>query len=211
VIRRLLVLGAGGHGHVVADAAIDAGFDEVAFLDDQPPQLNPAIPFSVIGGFGDLGGHADWGSAIAAVGDNALRLHLVDRIRRSGFEAPSVIHPRAVVSRHARFGAGCFLAAGAVVNIGASLGDAAIVNTGATIDHDCVLGEGVHVSPGAHLGGNVTVGDRTWIGIGAAVRHGVSIGKDVIVGAGASVVRDVPDGETVIGVPAKPQRQAQIG
>jgi acetyltransferase-like isoleucine patch superfamily enzyme len=84
------------------------------------------------------------------------------------------------------------------------LGLGCIINTGATFYHDCVLGDGVHICPGVHLAGDVQVGELSWLGIGCTVRQGIRIGAGVTVGAGAVVIDDVPDGQTVVGVPARP-------
>jgi sugar O-acyltransferase (sialic acid O-acetyltransferase NeuD family) len=203
-LSSLLVIGAGGHGKVVADAALLAGWSSVAFADDRLGQLGSPLGLAVVSTLhrieGQAGKHC---AAIVAVGDAQLRLELLRRCRAAGFELATVIHPRAAVSTFAELGAGCVILAQAAVNAGARLGMGCIVNTGATVDHDCVLGDGVHVCPGAHLGGDVRAADRAWIGIGAAVRHGISIGRDVTIGAGAAVVADAPDGATLLGVPAK--------
>lgn len=200
----LLILGAGGHARVVADAAMESGFEKVGLIDDSA-QGDFSGPFPIVGRSGDLERlQPDWQAAIVGIGDNRRRLELFERLRATGFLTPSVVHPRAAVSRHASLAGGVFVAAGAVINFGAKIGDAVIVNTGATVDHDCTLGAGVHISPGAHLGGNATVGERSWIGIGAAVRHGMRIGPDAIVGAGAVVVRELAGGGTYVGSPARP-------
>lgn len=209
-MRGLIVIGAGGHGRVVADAAHVAGWSRVGLLDDR--EQADASPFEIIGTVGKLDTIAEqWDAAIAAVGDNATRLAFLRRAIAAGLATPALVHPAAAVSAHAELGNGVFVAAGAVVNIGASIGEATIINTSATIDHDCRLGPAVHVSPGANLGGNVTVGPRSWIGIGASVRNGVTIGSDVIVGAGSVVIRDIADGETVVGVPARSLDRGRTG
>jgi UDP-perosamine 4-acetyltransferase len=208
----LLIVGAGGHGRVVADAAADAGFDPIGFLDDAAAGTGRAGPVPVVGRLSALEEFvAAWGSAIVAIGDNFLRRDVFERARKAGFAMPAVIHPAATVSRHAELRGGVFVAAGAVVNVGAAVGEATIINTGATVDHDCRLGSAVHISPGAHLGGNVTIGDHAWIGIGASVRHGVRIGRSAVVGAGAAVVCDIPDAETWVGVPARPAGTKRSG
>lgn len=159
----ILVLGAGGHGRVVADTAEIAGYENVAFLDDEATTSHsgPYTIFGPLSALKDL--RDDWKAAIPAVGNNRVRLDLLERLRALGYGTPAILHPAAVVSRHAEIGDGVFLAAGAIVNIGARLGDAVIVNTRATVDHDCEIGQGVHLSPGAHLAGEVAVGARSWV------------------------------------------------
>lgn len=203
---RLLIIGGGGHGRVVADAAERSGGKsvEIAFLDDGYPALAMAGPWKVIGRFADLEGlRARFDACIPALGEARLRLSLLERARAAGFKLPVVVHPQAVLSQYARLEHGSFVAAGAAVIIGSELGPGCIVNTGATVDHDCRLAAGVHVCPGAHLAGSVEIGARTWFGIGAVARQGVRIGADVIVAAGAVCLEDVRDGVTVSGVPAR--------
>jgi len=204
-MNSLLILGAGGHGKVVADSAEAAGkWRSILFLDDRYPGLKQLGDWPVVGVLESWREYDPTAfDVLVAVGDNLTRLSLHQQIVAGGFNLPVLVHPAAWVSSRARLAPGCVVLAGGMINIDASLGSSAIVNTGASIDHDCYLGGAVHVSPGAHLGGEVRVDDLTWIGIGASIRHGVSIGKRSIVGAGAAVVSDVPDDSTVLGVPAK--------
>ena len=203
-MRSLAILGAGGHGRMVADCAAEAGWEEIVFFDD----TSRDGPWPVAGRAEDLLERArDYDGVIVAIGDNGARLSWHRRLADAGVIAATIVHPRAYTSSRCIIGSGSVLAAGAVVNIGARLGQAVIVNTGATIDHDCVLGDGVHVSPGAHLAGGVAVGPESWIGIGAAVREGVRIGAAVRIGAGAAVVAAVGDGLTMVGVPARPLKR----
>ncbi|MBB6012246.1 sugar O-acyltransferase (sialic acid O-acetyltransferase NeuD family) [Aquamicrobium lusatiense] len=206
--KRLLVLGCGGHGRVVADAALDCGYDAVAFLDDAHATVKPGSPFEVLGPIAkmqDLAG--DWPAAIAAIGDNERRLELFMRLRAHGFRLPCIVHPSAVVSRAAGLGEGVFVAAGAIVNTGARIGDAAILNTGSRIDHDCHIGTASHIAPGATLSGNVKTGEKVWLGTGCSVRQGVTIGSGAVVGVGAAVVGDLAPHRTYVGVPARPFKE----
>jgi sugar O-acyltransferase (sialic acid O-acetyltransferase NeuD family) len=204
-VKRLAILGASGHGKVVADAALAAGWQEVTFFDDAWPDVGSVGQWAVAGTMSHLVACASrYDGVVVAIGDNATRVTRHRQLVSSGATPAAIVHPAATVSRFAELGPGSVVIAGAVLNAYAKVGAACIVNTSASIDHDCELADGVHVSPGAHLGGGVRVGESTWIGIGAAVRHGVSIGSGVIVGAGAVVVEDVISGVTVVGVPAKP-------
>lgn len=202
---RLLIVGAGGHGRVVADiAASDGGWTEIAFLDDAVPVSQKSGAWPVAGGFSQLASLAGrFDACIGALGDARLRLEHLAHAKAAGYRIPTLLHPQAAVSGRAQLGEGVVVCAGGIVNIGATIARGVIVNTGATVDHDCRLEEGVHVCPGAHLAGNVTVGARTWFGIGAVAKQGIRIGSDVTVGAGAVCLEDVPDGVTVVGVPAR--------
>jgi sugar O-acyltransferase (sialic acid O-acetyltransferase NeuD family) len=201
----LLVLGAGGHGKVVADAAMSMGrWDAIAFLDDYQPSGAGPLRLEIVGRLEELEQIGRrFNMVAAALGSNHARLELYQRCSSAELTLATIVHPAATVSAHASLGAGCVVIAQAVVNPGATLGVACIVNSGATVDHDCLLGDAVHVSPGANLAGNVRVGARAWIGIGACVRQGLTIGDDAIVGAGGVVVEDVMARTTVFGVPAR--------
>lgn len=203
-MKRLAILGASGHGKVVADCAELCGWESVSFFDDAWPakQSNGAWPVD-----GDtrslLARLSEFDGVLVAIGNSWVREAKLQILFEEGATLPTLIHPSAVVSHYAVVGAGSVLFAGAVVNVDCQIGWGGIINTGATIDHDCVLGNAVHVSPGAHLAGGVIVGDRSWVGIGSSVRQLVRIGCDVMVGAGAAVVSDISDACVVTGVPAR--------
>jgi sugar O-acyltransferase (sialic acid O-acetyltransferase NeuD family) len=201
----LLVIGAGGHGRVVADAAEVSGcWSEIAFLDDRHPGLGSSGRWPVIGtleGSAALAGN--WGDCVVAIGDNTVRLESQAKMRSLGLTVTTVIHPSAQIASDVVLGEGSVVFANAVINTGSVLGSACIVNTGSTVDHDCLLGDGVHISPGVNLAGNVEVGARCWVGIGATVIHGCAIGDGVMIAAGAVVTNNIDSGLTVAGIPAR--------
>lgn len=203
-MSRLLVVGAGGHGAVVAEAANESGhWSEIGFLDDDE-SLGAVLDFPVVGTTGMMSSLANEDTELfVAIGDNRHRLELCEEVIRSGLRLATVVHPDAIVSRSATISGGTVVCAGAIVNARTHVGLACIINTGATIDHDCKLEDGVHVSPGANLAGGVHVGKCAWIGVGAAVREGTTIGRHTVVGAGSAVVCDIGGALTVGGVPAK--------
>ncbi|NTU73619.1 acetyltransferase [Candidatus Roizmanbacteria bacterium] len=203
-MKKLAILGASGHGKVVADAALMSGWDDVIFFDDAWPKLSKVGPWAVTGNTASLFDHADgFDGVVVAIGNNLIRLAKQHELEMAGVQLVSIVHPSAIVSSFSEIGTGSVVFAGAVINPFAKIGSACIINTGSTIDHDCVLEDGVHVSPGVHLGGQVTVGKATWIGIGASVNHCITIGENVMVGGGAAVVNDIASSVTVVGVPAR--------
>lgn len=203
-MKRLAVLGASGHGKVVADTAECCGWQSVEFFDDAWPKLQANGAWTVAGDTTSLLTQLDqFEGVIVAIGNNRIRLAKLMELQTMGAFLATLLHPAATVSRYARIGTGSVVFAGAVVNADVRVGMGSILNTGCSIDHDCVLGDIVHICPGAHLAGGVRVGNQSWIGIGACVRQLICIGERVVVGAGAAVVADVPDDVTLCGVPAK--------
>jgi sugar O-acyltransferase (sialic acid O-acetyltransferase NeuD family) len=199
----LAILGAGGHGRVIAESAVSSGWT-VNFFDDALVGQVDGLP--VAGKAADvIDARVD--GAIVAIGDNRIRLAWIGRLRASGVRIVTVADPSSQVSITARIGDGSFIARGAIVSTGAILGSGCIINTAATVDHDCRLGDGVHISPGAHLSGAVQIGEASWLGTACAVRNNITIGSDVIVGVGGVVVNNVGNGQTVVGVPARPMEK----
>ena len=207
----LLIVGAGGHGRVIADIALQSGdWSQVAFLDKDGDLPSEILGIPVLKAIEDLAHlRIKYPHAAVAVGQCSRRMRLIDESSALGFQLPVIRHPSAVVSRYANIGPGSQILAMSVVNAGARIGAGCIINTAATVDHDCDLGDCVHLSPGVHLAGGVRIASCSWIGIGASVRENCRIGREVTVGAGAAVVSDVDDGLTVAGVPARQLTRSQ--
>ena len=195
---KLTIIGASGHGRVIADIATLCGYDEIEFLDD-----NEKLKF--------CGSHKVVGKTSIAsetkndifvgIGNAAIRKMFMEKLKDKNIV--TLIHPNAVIADDVVIGKGGVVMAGAVINSGAVLGNGVIVNTCSSIDHDCKVGNYVHVAVGAHLCGTVKVGENTWIGAGATVSNNVGICSDCTIGAGAVVVKDIEKNGTYVGVPAE--------
>jgi sugar O-acyltransferase (sialic acid O-acetyltransferase NeuD family) len=197
----LSIIGAGGHGRVVADIAERCGYATVEFVDKKYPERRDNLHWKIVGN--DFADATAGFERFVAIGNNGLRLELLEELLGAQLVVPRLIHPGAIVSRYASVGAGSVVMPGVVINAGAKLGAGVIANTGCTIDHDCLVEDGAHISPGANIAGGVRIGRRSWIGIGTSIREMIEIGSDCVVGAGSVVVGNVADGTRVMGVPAK--------
>jgi acetyltransferase EpsM len=210
----VIIYGAGGHGKVIADIIEQNQENSIlGFIDDREDLWDRTFfGYRVLGGIDVLKRRENEGSSvILAVGDNALRRQLSQRIGELGYSFATAIHLSCRIGRDVEIGPGTVVMANAVINPSVKIGTHVILNTAATVDHDCIIGDFSHVSPGAHLAGNVVVEEGAHIGIGACAIPGVRIGQRSIIGAGAAVVRDVPSGVVATGVPATVAEIAQPG
>jgi acetyltransferase EpsM len=210
---RLIILGAGGHGQVVADILLamngtGRGGTIVGFLDDDPALWQRQfLGIPVLGALCDLPA-IDHELVVVAIGDNGRRMQIGQGLGTQGRRFLTAVHPAAVLGARVKIGAGTVICPGVVVNTAAQVGDGVILNTGAIVEHHCTIGDFSHVAPGARLGGEVIIGETCFIGMGATLLPGIEVGDGAIVGAGATVTQNVKEGSTVIGTPARPLMDA---
>ncbi len=212
---KLIIVGGGGHGAVVHEAATLSGhFSPVGvFCESTPHPSFQNVP--------RLAKEEEVAALLAknegvqfciAVGDNCLRQELAQTWKaRWNLPLATIVHPHAFVSPTAKVSAGAVVLARAHVGTFSEVGELCLVNTGASLDHDCKLELASSLAPGSFAGGNVTLGERTAVGLGASIRHGVSIGRDSVVGMAAAVTKDVESEVVVMGVPAKITKQRLRG
>lgn len=201
--KKLLIIGANGHGKVIADIALKLNkYEEIVFLDDNE-SIKECMGKPVIGTTKDLEQYMDEYDMFVAIGNATTRKRILEKLFEIKADVPILIHPNSVVGSDVEVGKGTVVMAGTVINPSVKIGIGCIVNTGATIDHDCVIGDYVHISVGSHLAGTVIVGDNTWVGIGAIVSNNISVGRDIMVGAGSVVVKSIQKPGTYFGVPVK--------
>ena len=203
--KKLVIIGASGHGKVIADIALKNGYEKIVFLDDDE-NVCECGGYPVIGKSSEVGRiDAD---VIIGIGNASIR----KKIQKSVSEEKLVtlVHPGAVVAKDVIIGEGTVVMAGTVINSGTRIGKGCIVNTCSSVDHDCKVGDYVHISVGSHLCGTVSVGEETWIGAGATVINNVSICSECMIGAGAVVVQNITESGTYIGVPARINEEKNV-
>lgn len=196
--RRLIIIGAGGHGRVCAEIGAKVGYDDISFLDDNV-YAHPGI----IGRASDFKDHIEDSDFFVAIGNCSTREKIFEMIEDAGGRIATLIHPFTAISPSAKIGCGSVAVAGAVVNAGTVIGKGVILNTSSSVDHDCVIGDFSHISAGTHVTGTVSVGKRVFLGAGASTVNNVSVCDDCIVGAGAVVINDIEEAGTYVGVPAR--------
>lgn len=197
-MKKLIILGASGHGKVVADVARLNGYDSIVFLDDDKT-IQKCGNYEVAGKCNEAE-NMD-GDIVVGIGNSKDRQRLCDRFST---RLVTLIHPDAVISDSVRIGIGTVVMAGVVVNSDSIIGKGCIINTSSSVDHDCEIGDYCHIAVGSHLSGTVKMGNHVWVGAGAIISNQVSVCAGTIIGAGAVVIRNIDKIGTYVGVPAAP-------
>jgi acetyltransferase EpsM len=212
-VRRVIIVGAGGHGAelcVYVRQLLSSGCagEFLGYLDDSGG--TPHALAAVIGPLDALVQRPreffDGLEYITALGHNSARRRVVARLRElygDKMTAWTLVHPTAVVGEAVKLGAGTCLAPGAMVTCRTTIGEHCILNVKVSVSHDCTIGDYVNLNPGVTICGNVRVGDGAYIGAGATIIDKVSVGEESVIGAGSVVVDDIPAGVTAVGVPAR--------
>lgn len=198
-MNRLIIIGAGGHGKVIADAALKNGYTNICCIDDHAK--GEIMGFPIIGTSADIERLNDGGTDfIIGIGNNAVRKSIAEKYNVNWV---SIVHPSAQIAFNAEIGKGTAIMANAVANACATVGEHCIINTGAIIEHDNVIENYVHISPNVALGGTVRIGSLTHVGIGATVKNNTEICSECTIGAGAVVIKDIIEHGTYVGINAR--------
>lgn len=199
-MKKLIIIGASGHGKVVADIAAHCRYTDISFFDDNS-SVKYCMGYPVIGTT-EMAREYSEAEFVVAIGNPQIREKVQEQLRTVGLQLTSLIHPNAVIADKVEIGEGTVIMAGAVINPDSKIGSGVIVNTGASVDHDNIIGDYVHVSIGSHIAGTVRIGKGTWIGAGAVVSNNIYICDNCMIGAGAVVIRNIEKSGTYVGIPA---------
>lgn len=211
---RVIVLGGEGDGAVAASLIED--------LADARPAgeslvllgfLNDAGAGEVLG-YPVLGTLASWErwrgegdvfflAALHKVKESRRRFALVEGLGIPVERFVSVVHPTAVVSRHARVGRGTVVGPHATLMPGATVGDHCSLRASASVGHDCVVEDFCYLGPNSTLAGRSVMRRGAHLGPNASVLEGRTVGAHAVVGLGTSVLKDVGESDVVFGCPAR--------
>ena len=204
--KELAVVGASGHGKVIADIAEQLGYT-VNFYDDAYPNKTYIEHWPIHGTCADLISLNNTNATLSndvvvAIGNNEIRLQKIELLRKNSFNLITLIHPTAVISSYAVIAQGTVVFSGAIINAFAKVGVGCIINTAAVVEHDCIIDDFTHICPNVALAGGVSVGSKSWVGIGSQVKQLITIGDNCLIGAGSAVVKNIPDNVIAFGSPA---------
>lgn len=196
--KKVLILGAGGQGRIIANIlTLRSGYDVSGFLD-----RNLSLP----GVLGSMECYSDYLSThyfFIAIGDNDIRARLFKDMKKAGARFVNAVHPTALIENTVVIGENIFIGAHAYLNVGATLGDTVYINNHCIIEHDVEVGSHSNITTGVVTGGEVRFGEYSFVGLGAVINDHLTIGDRVTIGSGSVVIDHIPANSVAVGVPAK--------
>lgn len=215
--EKILILGAGQHGRVVANLLKTSKitknkFTVFGFLDDNPKLQNTKVfGIPVVGKISELEeikkkSKIKYG--IMGISNRFLesRGKYFEKLIKAKYKSVNVIHDTSIIDINAKLGTGNVINPNCVINAFATIGDNCVIYTSSVIEHEDIIGDNVFIGPGVLLTADVKVGNNTFLGVGSSIIPHITVGENVTIGAGSVVIRDIGDNEKVAGIPAKPIR-----
>tara|TARA_Y100001970_G_scaffold284775_1_gene402865 strand:- start:2987 stop:3610 length:624 start_codon:yes stop_codon:yes gene_type:complete len=204
-MKKIIVIGSGGHARVVIDTLISLNFDIQGIIDvNFKNQKEKILNYPILGDFKKLNEFDIKKNLICiAIGDINIKQKYIDLILSYGFKTPTIIHPSAFVSKNSIIGQGVFVNAKSTINAEAKVDDHSLINSNSIVEHEVVIGKNCHICPGVKIAGRVKIGDNTFVGIGSNIINNINIGDNVIIGAGTVVIKDVKSNSKIVGNPGR--------
>lgn len=155
--KRLIIIGAGGHGKVLAELASSLGnYCISGFFDDGIVVGTEIMPgLKVLGKIHEAENfQAEF--FIVAIGNNKVREDLYYKFKKY-FEPATLIHPYSSVSLSASIGKGSVILAGAVISYACSIDENCIIGSLVHLDHECKIGAHIYLKAGTLTGSNCKI------------------------------------------------------
>jgi len=185
----LILIGGGGHCTSCIDVIEQEGRFRIAGIIDNNLEAETVLGYPVLGTddqLVELRARCDY--ALVTVGQiksPSVRIRLYEHAKSLGFRMPTIVSPRAYVSKHARIGDGGVIMHDALINANVSIGNNFIINSKALIEHDCLIEDDCHISTGAIINGGVTIKRGTFVGSNAVTKEGVQTREGDFIKAGS--------------------------
>lgn len=203
--NKAIIVGAGTYGQVYAEY-LKEEYDIIGFIDDNKTIHNNEINnIKVLGDIEYLLNEIDTETNIfVPIGNNKVRVNLLERIIDRGFKTPNFIHKDSIIHPSVKIGKCVYILPGTNIMPLSVIRDYVLVSMGVNIAHHTIIEKGCFFSQGSNIGANIHFEENVFCGIASTIMTGVkNVGKDSLIGAGAVVIRDVEEGATVVGNPAK--------
>lgn len=189
-MKEIILIGGGGHCKSVIDVIeLEGRFKIVGIVEKSELIKNTIEGYSIIGSDNDLtrlSKHYEYAFiTVGQIYSSNIRKQLFQRIVSLGFKVPTIISPRAYVSKSATTGIGTVIMHDALINTNTQIGKNCIINSKALVEHDCIVHDDCHISTGAMINGGVVVEKGCFVGSRAVTKESIIIKKNSFIKAGS--------------------------
>ncbi len=207
-MKKILLIGGGGHCKSVIDVIEQEGRFEVAGIVDREEMIGKSVlGYKIIATDSELGRlRKKFEYALVTVGQIKsanVRMRLFRKLKNLEYKMPVIVSPKAHVSKHCEIGEGSVVMHYSLVNAGAKIGVNCILNTKSLIEHDVIVGDNCHISTGAVVNGACTIGNEVFIGSNSVIANNVYVVDGSVLGAGSVVYKNLEKAGVYVGNPAK--------
>ena len=191
-MKDIILIGGGGHCKAVIDVVELEGLFNIIGIIDKPEMFEEKVlEYQIIGNDSELINLVkSCNNALITIGQiktPSARIKLFNKLLQLGFKLPTIVSPRAYISKHSSIGIGSVIMHDAIISAGAVIGDNCIINTKAIVEHGSKIGNHCHISTNSVINGEVVVGDGCFIGSGSVTKEGIKINDNFFAKAGSVV------------------------
>jgi sugar O-acyltransferase (sialic acid O-acetyltransferase NeuD family) len=191
-MKDIVLIGGGGHCQAVIDVVEQEGLFKIVGIIDKPEMFEEKVlEYQIIGNDSELINLVkSCNNALITIGQiktPSARIKLFNKLLQLGFKLPTIVSPRAYISKHSSIGIGSVIMHDAIISAGAVIGDNCIINTKAIVEHGSKIGNHCHISTNSVINGEVVVGDGSFIGSGSVTKEGIKINDNFFAKAGSVV------------------------
>ncbi len=170
-MKRIVIIGSGGHGRVVYDAIQMCGdLSIVGFIDQ-----NLAVGTKIIDDCKVVLSQDELFKLpeitdffIVAIGNNKIRYSVF--LEASKYSTPiTIIHPSVSIASDVEIKEGTLILSNSTISTGVRIGANTIINSNVVVDHDSNIGMNVHLKIGTLIGSNSVVSDFSTTNIGEVI------------------------------------------
>jgi len=191
-MKDIVLIGGGGHCQAAIDVVEQEGLFKIVGIIDKPEMFEEKVlEYQIIGNDSELINLVkSCNNALITIGQiktPSARIKLFNKLLQLGFKLPTIVSPRAYISKHSSIGIGSVIMHDAIISAGAVIGDNCIINTKAIVEHGSKIGNHCHISTNSVINGEVVVGDGSFIGSGSVTKEGIKINDNFFAKAGSVV------------------------
>lgn len=214
--KKLVIFGVGEQAEVAYSLFThDSEFEVVGFTVDKAYLNKNSLYGLPVVAFEDIEKHFppneyDCFVAIGYSKLNNARSEAVSRVKVKGYDLPSYVSSKAVLSADFNCGINCLILELNNIQPFVKVGDNVTLWSGNHLGHHSIIEDNCFITSHVVISGGVTVGSGSFVGVNATFRDHINIGKQCVVGAGAYVNNDLPDFSVILPAKSKVIKQTSL-